>query len=136
MILMTDKSSEMSVHFDTASGNWITVYVEQKPRDPATSKLFVVFRTAKRLIGPWSRPRELFSIPEMDSTHSPDGIPENLFCYAGKAHPQFAQRGELIVSYVCNLFATSEGDALTVLEELLASPGIYRPRVISIEFPH
>jgi len=60
-------------------------------------------------------------------------IPENLFCYDGKAHAQFTESGELILSYACNLFATSEKDAFTVIEELLRSPEIDRPWVIPIE---
>jgi hypothetical protein len=40
-----------------------------------------------------------------------------------------------VISYVCNFFATSEQDAFLVLEELLSSPEIYRPRAFRIEHP-
>jgi hypothetical protein len=135
MILMADNSSEMSVHFDAARGRWIAVYVDPKPGTSTTSGLSIVFRTAKELVGPWSSPRGLFVIPEMDPSRSPEGISGNLFCYAGKAHPQFSKRDSLVISYVCNFFATSEQDAFLVLEELLSSPEIYRPRAFRIEHP-
>jgi hypothetical protein len=132
-ILMTDSGTEMSVHFDAATSRWIAVYgAPGPPRRDSPSTIWI--RSANRLEGPWSAPYPLFVTPEtIEIPTSP--IDPNLFCYAGKAHPEFAEPGNLLVTYVCNLFARSDEEAPKILRRLLASPDLYRPRVISLPIP-
>jgi hypothetical protein len=145
MIVMDDDTSEMSVHFDAESENWLAVYIDPVRDRSGDGQGFVRMRSAKKLTGPWSEPRRLLSIPETTT----DPVDESLFCYAGKAHPQFSSPGELLVTYVCNLFAPGASDRdldldkhpsapteiLAILERLRMSPDIYRPRAVLVEQP-
>jgi hypothetical protein len=145
MTVMDDDASEMSVHFDAASKNWLAVYIDPVRDRFGDGQGIVRMRSAKELTGPWSEPRRLLSIPETTT----DPVDENLFCYAGKAHPQFASRGKILITYVCNLFAASArdhdpdldtnlsapADRLAILERLRMSPQIYRPRAALVEHP-
>jgi len=79
----------------------------------------------------------LLQIPELRSSAGGGSDPEpgELFCYAGKAHPELAASGELLVTYVCNVFAeTGEADA-AVLERLRTTPSLYRPRPVRLAVP-
>lgn len=136
-IVMEDDASEMSVHFDSAAKTWIAVYSNparsnhiEKARTPTT----IHIRTAGALAGPWSKPQKLVSIPETVPGHS-RSADENLFCYAAKAHPQFSSPNELIVTYVCNLFAIDPEEAPTILRRLREDIGLYRPRALSVGIP-
>ncbi|MAG33949.1 MAG: hypothetical protein CL908_23970 [Deltaproteobacteria bacterium] len=147
-ILMDDDASEMSVHFDLERGQWLAVYSDptpepsrvspNEPRPPGEpaelTPASVRLRRADRLEGPWSAPAPLVQIPEL-SPHAQGRIDENLFCYAGKAHPQFAERSQLLVTYVCNLFARSEEETILILRRLAESPELYRPRALSVGIP-
>jgi hypothetical protein len=134
MILMDDDASEMSVHFDSKREAWIAVYsqldhnADQRDAEP------VVIRRAQQLEGPWSAPEILFEIPEMalDASGQRD---RNLFCYAAKAHPQFAAQGQLLITYVCNLFASNPTQTLEVLRRLQETPDLYRARALRVPIP-
>jgi hypothetical protein len=56
----------------------------------------LLLRTAASLTGPWSEPAPIFSLPAQYT------VP-GAFCYAVKAHPEWAQGGmQLVLSFVCN----------------------------------
>lgn len=132
MILMDDDATEMSVHFDPESARWLAVYSRVTSSGDASDSGSIWLRSAARLEGPWSKAAAILAIPEMRP--DPDrGVDQNLFCYAAKAHPQFARPNELLVTYVCNLFARNPGEAERVLRTLRDSPDLYRPRAVSLE---
>jgi len=132
-IVMDDNASEMSVRFEPELDRWVAVYnypdlTEMFPVVPPEDEVFV--RTAKRLEGPWSQPQSIFEIPELDASN-PERDP-NTFCYAAKAHPEYAPPGELLFTYVCNLFTPTGEDDWTVLVRLFEEMELYRPRVVSL----
>ena len=134
-IIMQDDASEMSVHFDSLRKIWIAIYSNLARTGEARIPEAVQIRTARSLAGPWSKTRKLTSIPETDPDHS-QSVDENLLCYAAKAHPQFSSTSKLIVTYVCNLVATSSAEALTILQRLRERVDLYRPRAIPVSiFP-
>lgn len=125
-LLMEDDASEMSVHFDPGRGEWIAVY-----GDPAGDAIWL--RRAPRPEGPWSARIPLLRIPELARAEDPEaGEP---FCYAGKAHPELAPSGELVVSYVCNLFTGPADPIAAVLERLRTTTSIYRPKLVRVPIP-
>lgn len=132
-ILMDDPASEMSVHYEPASASWVAVYSELGPRVDG-EPIAIRTRRARALRGPWSAPVDLVLVPETRGDHPRRDDP-NLFCYAGKAHPQFSTASALAVTYVCNLYNLQARDparALAVLERLRASPDLYRPRLLRV----
>lgn len=133
-ILMDDDATEMSVHFSQEEKAWLAVYSDPTPASPEGQKGVIWLRRAKRLEGPWSPPQPLAIVPER-SPGNPLALDPNLFCYAGKAHPQFGGPDELVVTYVCNLYARTEKEIPGTLERLRESPGIYRPRAMRIRIP-
>lgn len=132
-ILMDDDASEMSVHFDPGLDRWLATY-----SDPTTSAEgdrgdTIWLRRAADLHGPWSAPEPLLRIPEL--ANLPDPEPGEPFCYAGKAHPELAPSRELLVTWVCNLYAPHEHEIPEVLERLRTTPTLYRPRTLRIQIP-
>jgi len=139
-ILMADDATEMSVHFDPSLERWLAVYATPaapiNPIDSSASSASsaIRMRSSRSLEGPWSPPQDLYTIPEMEP--GADGrVDANIFCYAAKAHPQFAPVGNLLVTYVCNLFARNEDELIPVLERLANSPDLYRPIAVSLPIP-
>ena len=133
-IVMDDDASEMSIHFDSLRRTWIAVYSDLTSTGGIETTTAIQIRTASDLAGPWSNPEELILIPETAPGHA-RSRDENLFCYAAKAHPQFSSPGELVVTYVCNLFARNASESLTVLEMLRERVDLYRPRAIPVAIP-
>jgi hypothetical protein len=133
-ILMDDDATEMSVHFDPEIDRWVAIYATSRPTTDRSGTSFIYFRSAPRIEGPWSDALKLFAIPETRRGKSADSE-DNLFCYAAKAHPQFAPAGSLLVTYVCNLFARNEAEILPILERLKNSPELYRPRAVRVPIP-
>lgn len=133
-ILMHDDATEMSVHFSEKEKAWLAIYSDPTPASKDAQKGVVWLRRAERLTGPWSPPQPLAVVPEQSPGHRLAQDP-NLFCYAGKAHPQFGGPDGLIVTYVCNLYARSEEEIPGTLERLRESPGIYRPRAMRLKIP-
>jgi len=122
-ILMPDDATEMSVHFDPSLGRWLAIWSNA-----------IQIRSALDMEGPWSPPQDLYVIPE--TLPGIDGhIDENIFCYAAKAHPQFAPAGRLLITYVCNLFARNESEIIPVLRRLADSPDLYRAKAVSLPIP-
>jgi hypothetical protein len=147
-ILMSDDATEMSVHFDASIGHWLAVYTAPTPRDPSGGNsshasdasddpgpaTVIRLRRADQLAGPWTEAEDLYAIPE--TVPGTDGsFDPNVFCYAAKAHPQFAPPGRLLVSYVCNLFARNEREVEPILRRLARSPDLYRARFVEIPLP-
>jgi len=131
---MDDDASEMSVHFDPDLGEWLAVYSDPTAAAGDAPDDTVWLRRAARLEGPWSARVALLQIPELGA-HSADPEPGELFCYAGKAHPELAPSGDLLVTYVCNLFAETGDEDASVLERLRTTPSIYRPRAVRVAVP-
>lgn len=137
-IVMADDATEMTVHFDPGIGRWLAVYVDptQDPVAPgskARPASDVLLRQAEHLEGPWSEPRPIHAMQEV--TTRDDALPGRPYCYAGRAHPQFAPSGTLLLTWVCNLFA-APGDAVpAVLERLRNSPELYRPHAVRVPVP-
>ena len=78
----------------------------------------IAMRTADAPEGPWNAPISLYHCPDMK-------ISRNVFCYAGKAHPEFSGTNELLISYAAN----SES-----LPEVLNDTRLYWPRFIKVTF--
>lgn len=132
-ILMDDDASEMSVHFDPGPGRWLAVYSDPTASEAGDRGDTIWLRRAEKLRGPWSTPEPLLRIPEL--AELPDPEPGEPFCYAGKAHPELAPSGELLVTWVCNLYAPDEREIPEVLERLRTTPTLYRPRTRRIPIP-
>jgi len=133
LVLMQDNASEMSVRFHEPSGRWIALYGYPIQANVMPSDL-VSIRTAAKLEGPWSEPRTVHRIVEIQ----PDGVgggDPNTFCYAAKEHAELASEGRMLFSYVCNLYTRAEDDAFAVLRRLLERMDLYRPRTVSLPFP-
>jgi hypothetical protein len=76
----------------------------------------IVLRAAPDVTGPWS--------PAHVAAETPATAPD-VFCYAGKAHPQFRRAdGRVLASYACNSF-----DSGVVLRDL----SLYRPKTLWID---
>ena len=134
LTLMEDDATEMSVHFDPSLGRWLAVYSTPIPASVRKAPSTIRVRSAAALEGPWSAPQALYAIPE--TFPSADGrFDPNLFCYAAKAHPQFAPAGRLLVTYVCNLFARDAAEVSPVLRRLAETPSLYRARAVSLPVP-
>lgn len=136
-ILMDDDASEMSVRFHPEIGRWIAVYsfpdVQEATADAAPSDR-VQLRTAPRPEGPWSAPVTIYRVPELGTDPTVDRDP-NTFCYAAKEHPRYAREGEIVVTYVCNLFTRSGEEPYAILQRLLERMDLYRPQVVTLPFP-
>ena len=136
--LMPDRATEMSVHFHpklAPAHQWIAVYgapiqVDNDGGGQPKPSGTIYLRSAAQPEGPWSPRVSLQQIPEVEPPSDPD-----LACYAAKAHPAFGTRNSLVITYVCNLFAVSEGDQLAVLQKLQKDMSLYRPRVLELPIP-
>lgn len=132
--LMEDDATEMSVHYSPHAESWLAVYSDPTPASQQAQKGILWLRRAKTLAGPWSEPFRLAVVPEQRrGSHAAED--PTVFCYAGKAHPQFGAADELVMTYVCNLYARTEKEIPETLERLLENPGIYRPQVMRIKIP-
>jgi hypothetical protein len=76
----------------------------------------VLVRTASHPEGPWSKPRAVYAVPEVEHNRV-------YFTYAAKGHLQLSPPGELLISYLVNAhdFGAMFNDA-----------SIYRPRFIRV----
>jgi hypothetical protein len=136
-VLMEDNASEMSVRYHPEIGRWVAVYnypnlTDAFPEIPPSDRIYI--RTAGQLKGPWSEPKSIYRIPELDESYAAGHDP-NTFCYAAKEHPEYAREGRLLFTYVCNLFTPSTQDPLEVMKRLAVKMHLYRPIAVSIPFP-
>ena len=79
-------------------------------------------RTALRPEGPWSAPKNIYLVPEVEAD-------KRLITYAHKAHPLLSPRGELLVSYIVNSsdFGQVMGDASLYRPPLRPRPAQLSP---------
>lgn len=114
--VMSQGSSELSIRYHPELKKWIAVSF-----DPAPFSDRIILRTAPNLTGPWTDLHDattLYRVPEMQAGPKHD---KNIFCYAGKEHPELEVPGDFVFTYVCNTFSPPE---------LTSRPDIYLPQVI------
>ena len=134
-IVIPSDATEMSVHWNSGRNRWISV--ETSPShtaSPPGERGIIRFRESEKLEGPWSTARPLLQIPELQPGRR-NTTATNTFCYAAKAHSQYSETNELIVTYVCNLYARSPEEGHSVLEELTQRSDLYRPRAVRVSLP-
>ena len=149
-VVMDDDATEMSVDYQPALGAWLALYsypssyqsgyqsgypsVERDgfPQERPSDRVWV--RTAASLEGPWSPPRSLIRVPELDPSYV-GGFHPDTACYGAKAHPQLSTPTSITITYVCNLFAGPEGDPGEVLGRLADDMGLYRPIAVRVTLP-
>ena len=117
-IVMPSGSSEMSVRYHPALRQWVAVtgggFLSDK----------IMVSTAAALQGPWSEPKAVCEMPEMNPNTA--GYDRDTWGYAVKEHIEFATGNRLLVTYACNSFK---------FDKLLANMSIYRPQAVWIELP-
>ncbi|HEX4156504.1 MAG TPA: DUF4185 domain-containing protein [Acidobacteriaceae bacterium] len=116
-IIMAHGSSELSIRYHPELKRWLAVML-----DPAGFTDKIILRSAPQLTGPWTEGEVIYHIPEMQPGPQRDA---NVFCYAGKEHPEF-ERGDLLFTYVCNTMK---------VPELVTHLGIYHPQVVRVPMP-
>ena len=117
--VMVPGASEMSVRYHPSLHKWITVMIA--PGFPSDK---ILFRTAPKLTGPWTKGEIIYQIPDMQP-----GAPAysaNTFCYAAKEHPEFEPPGKLLFTYVCNSLK---------VDSLATDLNIYFPKAVTIPMP-
>ncbi|HEX5285277.1 MAG TPA: DUF4185 domain-containing protein [Bryocella sp.] len=112
-VIMQHGSSELSIRYHPALKKWLAVMV-----DPALFSGKIIVRTAPAITGPWTEGEVVYEIPEMQPGPTRD---KNVFCYAGKEHPELETGSDLLFTYVCNTMDTSE---------LTTHRDIYYPQVV------
>jgi hypothetical protein len=117
--VMDPGTSEMTVRYHPDLKKWLAVM-----RAPDISSDAIVLRTAPAITGPWSASELIYRIPEMQKNLP--GYDKNVFCYAGKEHPEFERPGSLVITYVCNT---------TKVPELVTNLKIYVPKVVEVPLP-
>jgi hypothetical protein len=126
-IVMADRATELSVVFDDEVKRWVAVTLPPGPVPPGGS-VFLQRRHAEALTGPWSPAVEIAVAPPPKPAPGPGAV----FCYAGKAHPQFSRAETLLATFVCSLYSPSPRDDLAVLRQLVDSRNLYRPTAVEI----
>jgi hypothetical protein len=116
--VMEKGSSELSIRYHPSRKEWAAVLL--KPEGFSDQ---VILRTAPDLSGPWTEGEVLYHIPEMQPGPHRD---KNVFCYAGKEHPEFESSHDLVFTYVCNTMD---------VPGLVTNHDIYHPQVIRIPWP-
>jgi len=111
--------SELSIRYHESRKRWIAVYLSTKNKGDQ-----LLYRTAKKLEGPWSDAQALIAaVPEVNPADPK--YDKNNFCYAGKEHIQFAKEGKLVTTYVCNSLEDTDKRANFIRNHLF----LYRPVV-------
>jgi hypothetical protein len=114
MAVMPHGASEMSVRYHPDRKQWLAVM-----KSPDLTSDAILLRSARQITGPWSDGEAIYHIPELSESQRD----KNMFCYAGKEHPEFAEPGSLLITYVCNTMKVP--DVATNLK-------IYVPKVVRI----
>ena len=120
--VMVQGSPELSIRYHPELKQWVAVSFD--PTDGFSDR--IILRTAPTLTGPWTAPRDatlLYRVPEMQPGPKHD---KNIFCYAGKEHPELEIPGDIVFSYVCNTLSPPE---------LTSHPHLYLPQVIREPMP-
>jgi len=98
---------------------WLALLV-----DPDIYSAKVLLRTSPSLIGPWTQGELIYHIPELKKD-SP-GYDADTYCYAGKEHPEFEGKDELVFTYVCNTMKP---------QKLIKETNLYFPKVVRMKMP-
>ena len=109
--LFNGTATEYSASYHPVMKKYVTVYTENG------MSRNIMMRLAPTPVGPWSPARRVYRCPEAD-WH------KTYFCYAAKAHPEISERGELMVTYVCNSMD---------FWQMAKDARIYRPRFLRIK---
>lgn len=117
--VMRTGQTELTIRYHPDLKKWLAVMV--KPEVGFSDE--VVLRSAPKLLGPWSGDIPIYRIPEMIPG---PGRNKDVFCYAGKEHPEFESRGEIAFTYACN---TMDVPALAT------DTSIYFPKFVTVPFP-
>jgi hypothetical protein len=117
--VMEKGSSELSIRYHPDRKQWVAVLLN--PGQVFSDQ--VILRTAPELTGPWTDGEVIYHIPEMQPGPARD---KNVFCYAGKEHPEFESPTDLVFTYVCNTMN---------VPELVTHLDIYHPRVVREPWP-
>jgi hypothetical protein len=119
MPVMQHGAPEMTVRYHPDLKKWVAVM-----RSPDLSSDAILLRTAPEITGPWSPEEIIYHIPEMQKNSA--GYDKNVFCYAGKEHPEFERPGSLMITYVCNTMR---------VPDLVTNLKIYVPKVVEVPLP-
>lgn len=112
--------SEMSVRYHPAQKEWVAI--SPGPEFPSPH---IVARIADSPIGPWSKPKTIFTFPEMRP--STPGYDKDTFCYATKEHVEFETDFRMVLTYACYSFSTPKAKE---------NMSIYRPQVVVVDVPN
>ncbi|MHB8137386.1 MAG: DUF4185 domain-containing protein [Smithellaceae bacterium] len=122
-IIFSADLSELSVRYHAEDQQWMAVYLTPEKKGHQ-----LLYSTARSLEGPWSTPSVLIeTIAEVDPA-SPL-YDQHSFCYAGKEHRQFAQNGNIVITYVCNSFEDINYQESFIRKNIF----LYRPAVKNIK---
>jgi hypothetical protein len=119
--VMLQGNSELSIRYHPDLKRWLAVSFA-----PDIFSDRIILRTAPDLTGPWTSAESavtLYHVPEMRSAASHE---QNIFCYAGKEHPELEAPGDIVFTYACNASSPAE---------LVARPDIYLPQVVRVPLP-
>ena len=119
---MDHGATEMTIRYHPEMKKWAAVM-----KSPELSSDAILLRTAPKVTGPWSAEQVIYRIPEMLKV-SPS-YDKNIFCYAGKEHPEFElqkEKHDLVITYVCNTMKVSD---------LVTNLDIYEPKVVVLPAP-
>jgi hypothetical protein len=116
-VIMAHGSSELSIRYHPDLHRWIAVLL-----DPGGFTDKVIVRSAPELTGPWTEGTVIYHIPEMQPGPKRD---KDVFCYAGKEHPEF-EHDDVLFTYVCNTMNVSG---------LATNLDIYHPQVVRVPMP-
>jgi hypothetical protein len=117
--VMEHGASEMTVRYHPGLREWIALLV-----DPNIFSAKVLLRTSPGLTGPWTEGQVVYQIPELQKD-SP-GYDPDTYCYAGKEHPEFEGKDQLVFTYVCNTMKP---------QKLVQELNIYFPKVVRMKMP-
>ena len=116
-VIMAEGSTELSIRYNEDRKQWLAVLLK-----PGSFTDQVILRTSPQLTGPWTNGNVIYHIPEMLPGPTRD---KDVFCYAGKEHPEF-EHDDLLFTYVCNTMN---------VPGLVTNRNIYRPQVVRVPMP-
>lgn len=119
--VMPHGTTELSIRYHPRLKQWLAVSFA-----PEGFSDRIILRTAPHLTGPWTPAQDavtLYHVPEMQPGPKRDN---NVFCYAGKEHPELESPGDIVFTYACNAFSPPE---------LVTHPEIYLPQVVREPMP-
>jgi Domain of unknown function (DUF4185) len=109
-VVMTGAQSELSVHRDPSSGQYVLV------QTVGFGSTTIGMRTAPAVTGPWSQPVTVYTPPESSRS--------GVLVYAAKAHPEL-RGADLVLTY-----ASNHTDLGTVVRD----PTLYFPRFVRLAY--